>query len=745
MVLTTLEAALLGYLADHAGAAVSREELLDHVWGYHSGALTRAVDHTVKRLRPKIEPDPARPQHLITVRGVGYRLEIEQEARLWEEPDTFVGRQEILAELAARFAGGARLVTLLGPGGMGKTRVAKRFSRGHARFCDLSGARDATGIAAVVGEVGAELLVLDNFEQIVEYGPETVGHWLQQEPGLQVLVTSRERLALRGESCLLLDPLPPADAAELFLDRARALRPELEASQAVTELVGRLDGLPLALELAAARAGAFSPETMLKLLADRFTLLTGGPRDAPTRQATLRDTIDWSWNLLEHDDRRALTACSLFRGGFELDAAHALLGPSATLRLQALWDRSLVVRDGSRYRLLESIAAFAEERLGVEREGLVAQHAAWYLELAESLARGARQAGAAQRLETLQRELENLTAVIERTGGDRAARVCLALDKLWSALGQGEVRVQNLLRGLEEASDPALRARLHRAHGETLAMRRSFEEAHAAFDAGAEAAPDPASLCPILRDKAGTFRYQGRTEEAWTCHQRALDLARQVGDPGLEGSVLTNIAILHQTLHRLQEAEAVLRQALECHRRAGNRRSEGIALHNLGGLCHQAKDLQQAEDLLRRALAIFEDVGDRRRRTLARSLGLVLVEQGDNEEAFQHLIEALATAREVEEPEAELECLHGLAILHLREGRLDEAKLDIAAALAISPKALTGRVLRSVLFRLDGKSRAAEAELSTLRAASPREEALIAAARGQSVQDWVLPRLLSGV
>jgi predicted ATPase len=319
---------------------------------------------------------------------------------------------------------GTRLLTVLGPGGTGKTRVVRRYGRtwlgdwpGGVYFCDLSEARSPDGIFfavassldvalgkddpavqlghAIAGR-GRSLVILDNFEQVVQHAQGTLGHWLDRAPDASFVVTSRERLHLRGEEIFPIEPLHlERDAIELFVTRARAQRPDFVLSDAnraaVGEVVRLLDGLPLAIELAAARVQLFSPAQLVERMRDRFALLAGA-RGTAARQATMHAAIDWSWELLAPWEQAAFAQCSIFDGGFTLEAAEAVLdlaswpqAPPAMDVVQALSDKSLlriwVPAEQSRYEIEETyfgmymtIHEYAAEKL--EAAGQAAHRAA---------------------------------------------------------------------------------------------------------------------------------------------------------------------------------------------------------------------------------------------------------------------------------------------------------------------------------------------------------------------------------
>ena len=321
------------------------------------------------------------------------------------ERDAFVGRRESLAELARRLDAGARLVSVLGLGGTGKTRLVTRFGwnslgdfPGGVWFCDLSEARSLDGIFHAVAQGldvplgkddpviqlghaiagrGRCLVILDNFEQVARHAEETLGRWLDRASGARFLVTTREVLGLPGEEILALAPLAPSDAAALFVRRAEAAKPGFQPSaedqSAIGPLVKLLEGLPLAIELAAARVRVMPPRTLLLRMSERFKLLssTGGRLD---RQATLRAVFDWSWDLLSLPEKAALAQLSVFEGGFTLESVEAVLDLSAYENapwpmdaLQSLVQKSLVRQmTDNRFDLLVSVQEYAAEQLRTE-------------------------------------------------------------------------------------------------------------------------------------------------------------------------------------------------------------------------------------------------------------------------------------------------------------------------------------------------------------------------------------------
>jgi predicted ATPase/DNA-binding SARP family transcriptional activator len=346
-------------------------------------------------------------------------------------PSSLIGRESELAEAGA-LLGRHQLLTLTGPGGSGKTRLAIELAVRAADdfpegvfWVPLQALRDAELVVPTIARaVGASdlftghiahgrvLVLLDNVEQLLA-AASSLGDMLGRLPDLKLLVTSREPLHLAAEHEYPVAPLREREAVALFIERATAVKPDFEEEPAVVEICRRLDCLPLALELAAARIKALATGELLKRLDKRLPLLTGGPRDAPERQRTLRATIAWSYDLLTPNEQHVFARLSVFAGGCTLEAAEDVCETDLDT-LAALVDKSLLRRDGDRYSLLETIAEYARERL--EQAGdlgkLRARHADHYLRLARSVQALIRSPQAAALLDRLERDHENLRAAL---------------------------------------------------------------------------------------------------------------------------------------------------------------------------------------------------------------------------------------------------------------------------------------------------------------------------------------------
>ena len=535
-----------------------------------------------------------------------------------------------------------RLVTILGPGGVGKSRLALELAhrlagdfRDGARFVALAAidARDRLDaeLAQAVDDDGAErLLVLDNFEQLVDAAP-AVSDLLARAPGVRVLVTSQAALRISGEREVPLAPLAGEPAVELFIARARDAAPD---DPAVAELCARLDGLPLAIELAAARTRLLAPAAILERLGGRLDLLTGGPRDAPTRQRTLRAAIEWSHDLLSAGEQETFARLAVFAGGWSVEAAEAVLGDVLDT-LEALVDRSLVVRSGERFGMLESIHAFARERLA--DDAVRARHAAWALELAEAAADALEGPESAAWVRRLDVDHENLVAAAEWAiaGGDAetAQRLCGALWRFW--LARGAV-----------------------AEG-----RRLLAAALAAGTAGAAASARAENAAGVLAGAAGDH------EAARAAFTRALAFAHDAGDRASEARVTTNLGVLHVFAADYERAQEQYEAAEAIWRELGDVRGLSVVTQNLG-IVHEGRgEFDSAATLLEESVALARESGNpSHMASTLHVLGSLVARRGDDARAVPLVRESLELSRDAGEGVEMAECLETLAGVAARAG-----------------------------------------------------------------------------
>ncbi len=617
------------------------------------------------------------------------------------ERDLFVGRGEAMQSLARALERGARLVSVLGMGGTGKTRLVTHFARtwlgdfpGGAWFCDLSQARHVDGIVAAVAQGldvplgksdpvvqlghaisgrGRCLVVLDNFEQVARHAEETVGRWLERAPDAQFVVTTRELLGVAGEHALALPPLASGDAVALFVSRAMSatpgFSPDASDLSAIAELVDVLDGLPLAIELAAARIRVMSPRMVLAHMRDRFRML-GARTGRLDRQATLRAAFDWSWDLLSDAEKAALAQLSVFEGGFTLESATAVIdlsdvadAPWIVDVVQSLVDKSFVRRtESDRFDCLTSVRAYAAEHLATagrfHRSGpsaLVAaehRHGLFFASL-----------GPKRAIEHSCAEVDNLVAACERAVRANDAQIAgLALAGAWSALKlrgpfKIAVAISEKVRSMG-ALPPAIATTVTRINASALMLSGRMAEARIQFEtalanASATAAGD---LPHLLASFAELSMREGFVAEALQHFEEALARHSDATDSAFECGVLTGLGTCHEYLGQLDRAGDYYRQALDVARASGERRWEGGALGNLGQLSANLGESTQAQSFYESAIAVAHELGDRQWEGNVRcNLGLLYQAEGRLDDATHQLDAALASAREL--GHARLECV----------------------------------------------------------------------------------------
>ena len=687
--------------------------------GEHSGAPFHAPPDSAKVYRVMRQGDLWQP-----MREVRHSVPAER--------DSFVGRQEPLQLLAAKFADGVRLVSVLGIGGTGKTRLVTRFAwtvlgdyPGGVWFCDLAQARTVDGIhfavsqgldvplgktdpvvqlAHAIAGRGKCLVILDNFEQVARHAEETLGHWLDRAPLAHFLVTTREVLSIVGESTLALDPLGMTDAAALFLRRAESAKYGYAASAAdllaIEQLVKVLDGLPLAIELAAARVRVMTPRALVGRMHERFNVLLSraGRRD---RQATLRAAFDWSWELLSEIEKAALAQLSVFRGGCTPESVSAVLelpsaggeSPSPVDVVHWLVDKSFVRQIGDeRFDLLESVREYAAEHLRTEGrfEGSGAKFAAaaqlrhsdFFSNFDEASA-VAQRCVEANNLVLACRCAVALSVPSAAVGALRAAWFALRLSGPFGAAAELALAVL----GMAELQANQ-RAEAAWVAGSAFDLLGDIGRAQAQFDVGlslARACDDRHCEARLLCAAAGQQAAEGHLIEALKGLQRALELSHDLHDDRLQCLVLNAMGRLAEHKAQLDEAQAFYEKALALARTLGDRRLEGGLVGNLGGLHHDQGRPREAKHHYELALALAREVGDRRWEGNARcNLGLLHHEQGSPDEARSQLELGLAMAREVGHVRLECTVLCNLGIVLESQNEFASARGHHLRAIAVA-------------------------------------------------------------
>jgi predicted ATPase/DNA-binding XRE family transcriptional regulator len=570
------------------------------------------------------------------------------------------GRDAALADLEA--LADRRLITICGAGGIGKTRVAvalcRRIAPDRTWFVpleaiasdDLVAANAARGVGAVLQDedaIGATVaalrersgtLLLDNCEHVTEGARRLVDAILASCPGVRIVATSRRPLGSAQETVYRLASLdvpPPgtvrtaADALAygsiaLFVDRATAANVAFRFTDAdvdrVAEISSRLDGIPLALELAAARARVLSLARLAAHLDDRFRLLTGGDAGAIPRRRTLSALIDWSYDLLAPAERSFLDRASVFAGGFDLDAARAVCGDAnddvldVLDRVAALVDHSLLVAetgdDRERYRMLESTRAYARDRLDADGEATMAahRHARHFADVARAADEAWGTSDAREWVPAMERETENFRRALDWTISERndaslGGRLAGDLERFWLSAGfevEGRARVRQALAAIDEAGEPAVAARLQRTLSWLLQGSGKYDAATRAVELYARI-PDEAGLADSLRQQAIGASQIGRNDVARGANERALEIFRRIGNARGLANCLDAAGALARQTDDFDAARRFFGEALELFRAAGNLGGTGSVLQGLSELAFATGDVRGALALITEA------------------------------------------------------------------------------------------------------------------------------------------------
>jgi predicted ATPase/class 3 adenylate cyclase/Tfp pilus assembly protein PilF len=677
------------------------------------------------------------------------------------ERDGFVGRADALAELAQHMHSGARLVSVLGMGGSGKTRLAVRFGwtrlgdfPGGVWFCDLSQARGLDDIVHAVAAAldvplgkddpviqlghaiagrGPCLMILDNFEQVALHAQQTLEHWLDRAGEARYVVTTREMLGLAGEESMALPPLPPDDAATLFVRRAEATRPtpqrDVDDDATIAQLVKLLDGLPLAIELAAARVRVMPPRMLLARMGERFKLLSSA-RGRQDRQATLRATFDWSWDLLSMSDKSALAQLSVFDGGFTLEAAEVVLDLSACDEdawpagaVHSLVDKSFVrPAPDARFDLLVSVKEYAAEHLATDGRFIGSgapalraaqeRHAGYFASL-----------GTERAIESACADLDNLVSACRRAASmGKGTLATGALEGAWAALARrgpfrtGVELAESVcaMSGLDDGSAAHAQAALAdalMACGKADSALAGYERALACARAAGDRLCETKVMLGLgwlclhhgqvsearqhylasmqmaraLDDRALEFTAcsglgnvelaQGHADGALASYQRALSLARELGNRSMQCALLANLGNLYAEIGRLSEAQAHDEEALALARDTGHRAVEGNTLCNLGQLHLVQGRLDESLAASNAALLLARELGHIRLESIVLcNLGIALEKLARPDAAQAQYEAALRIIRTQGDQRMEGQYLGYLGLLHARQGRREDAR-----------------------------------------------------------------------
>lgn len=662
----------------------------------------------------------------------------------------FLGRERELAELADLVARPElRLVTLTGPGGTGKSRLALQAAGAAADafpdgvfWVSLAAIRDpALVLEAAARELGARdgldahvgggrvLVLFDNFEQVLDAATE-VAELLGACPNLQIVVTSREPLRLAGEQEYPVPPFAHDEGVDFFLARARSIRPALAADPAVPDICRRLDSLPLALELAAARVNVLTPSQILERLAASLPLLTAGARDAPERQRTLRATIEWSHEFLAAAERGLFRRLAVFTGGFTLEAAEAVCDADLDT-LGLLVDKSLVRRTDERFVLLETIREYAEEQVVAagDLDELRRRHAAYFVGFAERAApelTGERQA---LWLERIARDHENLRAALQTLDreGDRESmlRLSSSLVLFWFVRGFYAEGIDWLgraaapPRGTSEAAAAALwgLGLLEVLRGDDGGEQHLVEALGRARELGARQIEARSlsvlGLVAFFRNEPG--RAQSQLEDS-------VEVARAADDRWCLADALGTLSSIYPLYGRLDDARPAGEEALALARGMHEQQGIRMALFGLALEAIRREELGRARTLGEEGLAICREIGDQWFISyFLWLLALASLGLAQSERARHEADEALTVGREVGGALLVVCALEVLARLELAAGDLGSARVRLDEALAVAeagvPASYVAAVYltRGMLARAGGDADGARSELERSR------------------------------
>ncbi|HET9587605.1 MAG TPA: tetratricopeptide repeat protein [Anaerolineales bacterium] len=666
---------------------------------------------------------------------------------------TFIGREEEIARTREMlFRKDVRLVTLTGPGGTGKTRLSletasgliERFKHGvvFVPLADVSEPHQLVSRIAQaleVREAGSQpllenlkdylrdkniLVILDNFEQLIAAG-WVVADLLAAAPSLKVLVTSRILLNLRGEHELPIDPLDIPDPADLpsverlretesvrlFVARAQATNPSFtlsdENASAVARICQRLDGLPLAIELAAARVKLLTPQAMLARLSDRLKLLTGGARDLPERQRTLRSTIDWSYDLLNPKEKTLFAHLAVFVGGFSLDTAEVVCNPKNNLDIlegvTSLLNNSLLRQEDTvggepRFRMLETIREYATERLveNGEMASLQKRHAHYFAEkVINKAGLGLFGPQATYWLNRLQLDYDNILAALAWTqaapeGIELGPPLVTWLNWFWYRRGffnEGRIWTERVLESSPPAEYNPARAMVIHMSALLAMWQGDLNVAESRARQGlalVQNLEDDQTMPWALMGTGVVLINMGKDSEAHALLKEAQTLFEEQGISYMQAVALVHLGNVALGLGSATEAREWLEQAHRSFREIGEEWGLSFVLNNLGEVARVQGDYDQAGRYYEESEALLRKTGDKGDLArLVHSLGYIALHREEYDLAGEQFRESLAMFRQLGNKRGIAECITGLASLSVKQGKLQIGARILGAAEAL--------------------------------------------------------------
>ncbi len=675
-----------------------------------------------------------------------------------QQLSSFVGREREMAQITALLPK-SRLLTLTGPGGTGKTRLSLQAAAAllenepeqmedGAWLIELATLSDpalvAQEIAATLGARSEAsktaqqtlvdflrprrlLLLLDNCEHLLDACARLADALLRVCPGLHILASSREPFGISGETVYAvpalsvpnplhlpsLESLGECESVRLFVERARGQKAEFALSagnaQSVAQVCARLDGIPLAIELASARIKALPVEQIALRLNDRFRLLTGGSRAALPRQQTLRAAIDWSYDLLTEPERALLRRLSVFAGGWTLDAAEAVcagggMGGNEGIDewdvldlLSHLIDKSLVQQQDARYRLLETLRQYGQERLNESAEGdaLRARHQQWFLRLAED---AEPQLGGMEQtvwLERLESEHDNLRAALAwslSVPGEAGASLRL-VGLLWpfwytrGYLSEGQGLLQAALMLAGEEADPAARIRALTGAGVMSVGQGQYDTARAFYEqalALSREREDTHSIAGLLNHLGNVFHYQADYHSASALYTESVSLHRQRGDTRRVAQGLGNLGFAAAAIGDYEQAWQNQSESVRLLREMGDQQSLANGLNNLAEVPIARGDNETAQTLSEESLTLFRALGNKRGTASSLcNLAVLAARRGDMTMAQALAGEAFALQQEIGNRRGVAGALHIQGVIFLACGAMASAERLLREALAL--------------------------------------------------------------
>jgi predicted ATPase/class 3 adenylate cyclase len=723
--------------AGHGGMTLlSRETVLQCIeleeWEFEDCGLHRLKDlgqaERIFRLKHDKIPEPATTQ-LRTLEALPHNFPAQV--------TSFVGRTQEITELKGLLRSGkSRLITMTGPGGTGKTRLSMQLAAdqmhhfpGGIWFVELAGTSDHNAVPFHLANAlsidllpntsplkqvieflrrRTALLVLDNFEQVTD-AADIVAEILRECPTITCLITSRELLRITGELEYPLEPLstPPTgsagtdwlqyDSVQLFIERCQSMRQDFTVTDdigpTIVELCRRLEGIPLALELAAARVRGMSVKQILQKLSHRFDLLASGHRDLPERQRTLRHAIDWSYDLLSQDEQALFAELSVFTGGFYPEAAEVVCTTYGAFDLVfSLRDKSLLKVeeiDGSmRYRMLESLREYADEKLQAngKAEELRGRHADYYLELAQEWGERLDGSGsnASDAMKVFHEEIENMRKgmdwSVECSNDERTTAYGKSLARYFLAHGpydECDTRLsiaEDACRHLNQPSDLSL---LLLQHGRLAWRRAAYQESLELCQESlqiSESVGDHSRMIAALVTMGKIAWGQADYSTACTYWERGLELSREIRNVRYEAVLLSNLAAVASDRGNLEDASKYFADGLAIQRRINHEVGVAYTLMNSADVLRRQQRYDAACERLQESRELFTKLGYRTEVALVcAQMGRTLFESGNTEQAEELIAEGLATAHDLKDSRCEMYALDVMARIEGRKGNYDRS------------------------------------------------------------------------